>query len=34
MISVILSEAKDLITACYRHEILRYAQDDKGTGRG
>src|ERR1700722_13015128 len=26
--SVILSEAKDLIAACNRHEILRCAQDD------
>jgi hypothetical protein len=25
---VILSEAKDLITAHHGHEILRYAQDD------
>ena len=27
--SVVLSEAKDLIAACNRHEILRFAQDDK-----
>jgi hypothetical protein len=25
---VVLSEAKDLIAACNRHEILRFAQDD------
>jgi hypothetical protein len=25
---VVLSVAKDLIAACYRHEILRCAQDD------
>ena len=25
---VVLSAAKDLIAACYRHEILRFAQDD------
>ena len=25
---VILSAAKDLIAACHRHEILRFAQDD------
>jgi len=27
--SVVLSAAKDLIAACNRHEILRFAQDDK-----
>src|SRR5207302_8202176 len=26
---VVLSEAKDLIAACHRHEILRCAQDDR-----
>src|SRR5205807_1630693 len=26
--TVVLSEAKDLIAACNRHEILRFAQDD------
>jgi hypothetical protein len=26
--SVVLSEAKDLIADCNRHEILRFAQDD------
>src|SRR5438552_9972680 len=26
---VVLSAAKDLIAACHRHEILRYAQDDR-----
>src|SRR5262245_2903726 len=26
---VVLSEAKDLIAAGHRHEILRFAQDDK-----
>ena len=29
LISVVLSEAKDLIAVCNRHEILRCAQDDK-----
>jgi hypothetical protein len=28
--TVVLSEAKDLIAACNRHEILRCAQDDSG----
>ena len=28
LFSVVLSVAKDLIAARYRHEILRYAQDD------
>ncbi len=28
LISVVLSTAKDLIAACNRHEILRFAQDD------
>ena len=28
-LSVVLSEAKDLIAACKRHEILRFAQDDR-----
>ena len=31
-ISVVLSEAKDLIDACNRHEILRFAQDDMTMG--
>src|SRR5690348_4300455 len=26
--SVVLSEAKDLIAACNRHQILRFARDD------
>jgi len=26
---VFLSEAKDLIAACNRHEILRFAQEDR-----
>ena len=26
---VILSAAKDLIAACERHEVLRFAQDDE-----
>jgi hypothetical protein len=30
---VVLSVAKDLIAACNRHEILRYAQDDSGVVR-
>jgi len=30
---VVLSVAKDLIAACHGHEILRFAQDDKRTGR-
>jgi hypothetical protein len=29
VVSVVLSEAKDLIAACNRYEILRCAQDDK-----
>jgi len=29
MIHVVLSVAKDPIAACYRHEILRFAQDDR-----
>jgi hypothetical protein len=28
-VTVVLSEAKDIIAACRRHEILRYAQDDR-----
>ena len=35
--SVVLSEAKDLIAACNRHEVLRCAHDDKdpsGLGAG
>jgi hypothetical protein len=28
--SVVLSKAKDVIVACRRHEILRFAQDDRG----
>jgi hypothetical protein len=28
--AVVLSEAKDLIADCNRHEILRSAQDDRG----
>jgi hypothetical protein len=27
--AVVLGAAKDLIAACHRHEILRFAQDDK-----
>jgi len=30
-VTVALSEAKGLIAACYRHEILRFAQDDRGS---
>jgi hypothetical protein len=30
LFSVVLSVAKDLIAARYRHEILRFAQDDGG----
>jgi hypothetical protein len=28
-VNVVLSAAKDLIAACHRHEILRFAQDDR-----
>jgi hypothetical protein len=30
LFSVVLSAAKDLIAARHRHEILRFAQDDRG----
>jgi hypothetical protein len=30
MLPVVLSVAKDLIAACHRHKILRFAQDDGG----